>query len=97
MGFINHLITGGPHIVSTSDLHGICGLPFDQRPVLFRGILEEMKAANRSPDVISYNSALGAIDRAKGGKEERDTWPFVKNERWDRTGRGLIQDDTGVI
>lgn len=35
-------------------------------------ILEEMKAANCSPDVISYNSALGAIDRAKGGKEERD-------------------------
>lgn len=35
-------------------------------------ILQEMQAANCKPDVISYNSALGALDRAGKGKEERD-------------------------
>ena len=38
-----------------------------------------MQAANCKPDVISYNSALGALDRAGKGKEERVTWAAKKS------------------
>ena len=48
------------------------------------GILQEMKAANCSPDVISYNSALGAIDRAGGGKEERDAWFLLRRAGFEK-------------
>lgn len=47
-----------------------------------RGILQEMQAANCKPDVISYNSALGALDRAGKGKEERVTWRRFGESVW---------------
>eukprot|EP00913_Durusdinium_trenchii_P001998 g1848.t1 len=45
-------------------------------------ILEEMQAASCRPDVISYNSSLGALDRAGRGKEDRDRLlqEMAKNE-----------------
>lgn len=41
-----------------------------------------MQAANCKPDVISYNSALGALDRAGKGKEERVAWWRKNPQVW---------------
>ena len=38
--------------------------PLPMGPMSARGILGEMKAAGCPPDVISYNSVLGALDKA---------------------------------